>query len=256
MEKVTDIQKAGIWKRISAFLFDMILMSILTVLFALLFSGISDYSGKLQRHEEIRDEVAETYGPELTVTEEQYNALDKDAQEALYALSVEYNRLTELLLNLALLFITFAFLLAYLILELIIPLIFKNGQTLGKKIFGICLMRNDCVKVSGPLLFIRTVLGKFAVETMIPVYFAILVLFGQGNVLSVLLLVIVPIVNLILIIATKNNCPLHDLLAQTLVVDFASQRIFDTREALVAYKTAQHEMEVAALREENVFQKH
>jgi len=27
------------------------------------------------------------------------------------------------------------------------PLLFKNGQTLGKKIFGVALMRNDGVRI-------------------------------------------------------------------------------------------------------------
>ena len=45
-------------------------------------------------------------------------------------------------------------------------------------------------------------------------------------------------------IATKTNSSIHDLLSDTVVVDFACQQIFDTEEELIAYKQAQHEKEV------------
>ena len=49
------------------------------------------------------------------------------------------------------------------------------------------------------------------------------------------------------------NSFLHDLLAVTVVVDYASQKIFDTEEEMMAYVTAQHEAEVLSEYEENIF---
>jgi ABC-type uncharacterized transport system permease subunit len=45
---------------------------------------------------------------------------------------------------------------------------------------------------------------------------------------------------LILLIATRNNLSIHDILANTIAVDYASQRIFDSTEALVEYKKKLH----------------
>ena len=42
---VSDLQKASLWKRISAFLFDFILLGIVAVLFALALSAVTGYDG-------------------------------------------------------------------------------------------------------------------------------------------------------------------------------------------------------------------
>ena len=43
------------------------------------------------------------------------------------------------------------------------------------------------------------------------------------------------------LILTHTRSPIHDLVAKTVTVDFASQMIFDSEEALLAYKTKLHE---------------
>ena len=113
---------------------------------------------------------------------------------------------------------------------------FKNGQTLCKKIFGLCLMRTDGVKVNNMQLFARTVLGKFAIETMIPAYILILLYMGAADMFSLLLLASILIAQLIILAVTRNNSLIHDLLAGTVVVDYASQKIFTSTEDLIAYQ--------------------
>ena len=255
-----DIQKAGIWKRISAWLFDKILLAIAAVGVAALLSLAFDYDGHLNRYHEIRGQVEETYGISFEITEEEYKSYDAEKKARYDAAYEALNQNTEavkeysLLVNFALLIVTFSLLAGYLILEFTVPLFLKHGRTFGKKIFGLAVMKQNLVKVSGPVLFVRTVLGKYAVETMIPVYIVLMTLFGRGNILLVILLFLVPLVNLIMVIATKNNCFLHDLLAMTVVCDYQSQRIFDTPEEVTAFITAEHEAMVAKSREENVFQ--
>ena len=256
---MTDIQKGGIWKRASAWLFDKILLFILVVGIAALVSLIVDYDGNYNAYMEIRSSVEEEYGISFEITEEEFNGYDAEKQarynaayEALNA-NKEAVRLYSLITNLALLIVTFSFLAAYLILEFTIPLLLKNGMTLGKKIFGLGVMKQNGVKISGPVLFVRTILGKYAVEVMIPVFILIMTFFGRGNIFLIILLALIPIVNLILVIATRNNCFLHDLLAVTVVVDYGSQKIFDTEEEMMAYITEQHETEVSLEYEENIF---
>ena len=116
------------------------------------------------------------------------------------------------------------------------PLILGNGQTLGKKIFGIALIRQDGVKLNTMQLFARTLLGKFTIETMLPVYMLVMVFFNIMGLDGLMIIAGIWIAQLILLVVTRNNQLLHDLLAGTVVVDMASQRIFKTTDDLIAYQ--------------------
>ena len=83
--------------------------------------------------------------------------------------------------NLAIVMVVIGVLGANLILEFVVPLIIGNGQTLGKKIFSIGVMRYDGVRVSPLLMFVRTVLGKSTIETLIPLFLLFLLLVGSGG---------------------------------------------------------------------------
>ena len=133
---------------------------------------------------------------------------------------------------------------AFLLLEFLVPLLFGNGQTLGKKVFGIAVMREDGVKLSPVLLFARTILGKYTLETMIPVFILIMIYLNLMGMSGTLAIVGLLIAQLILIIVTKAHTPIHDKLAHTVAVDMASQMIFDTPEDLLAYKKRIHAQQV------------
>ena len=160
-----------------------------------------------------------------------YQALVKD-EEAMYS----YN----MVINLTLVISTLAILLGYLVLEFFIPVKLGNGQTLGKKIFGVAVMRTDGVMVTAPLLFIRTILGKFTIETMIPVLICIMIFFNTIGVVGTLILGLILLLQIILMISTHTNSCIHDLLAKTVAVDMHSQLIFETEEELIAYKNKVH----------------
>ena len=141
-----------------------------------------------------------------------------------------------MVVNLTLIIASLSILIGYLVLELLMPLWLGNGQTLGKKIFGIALMRNDGVKVTPFMMFVRTILGKYTLETMIPVLIVIMLLFQMVGITGTLILGLILLLQVILLIATKTNSTLHDLLACTVAVDMASQMIFDSPEALLEHK--------------------
>ena len=140
------------------------------------------------------------------------------------------------ILTMTLLILTFGILFAILIVEFFVPLIFKNGQTLGKKMFGICVMMDNGVRIRTMPLFIRTLLGKFTVETMIFVYGAVMLYFGQLNIFVLLLVIAIFLINFVLIIVNPKNLLIHDALSYTVVVDKTSQMIFNTEEELIKYK--------------------
>ena len=101
-------------------------------------------------------------------------------------------------------------------------------------------MREDGVKLSPLLLFARTVLGKYTVETMIPVLTVVMIFFGFMGLLGTVIIGALLLVELFMIAMTKCNTPIHDKLAHTVTVDMASQMIFDTPEALLEYKKKLH----------------
>ena len=171
---------------------------------------------------------------ELFMTDAQRQNYDA-AYEALIA-DEPAMRAYNMVISLSMVITSAGILLAMLIWEFFVPLWLGNGQTLGKKIFSLCLMRNDGVKLNNLQLFARTVLGKFAVETMIPVYILMMLFWGTAGLGGTLLLFALALAQLLCIAFSRTNSAIHDFLAGTVVVDITSQMIFRTTEDLIAYK--------------------
>lgn len=246
-----DLQKASISKRISAFLFDGILFLILVVGFAFLLSTCFGYD---KYNQTLRDAYAiyeSKYNIVFDISEEQYYSMSEEDlgnynnaytelindKEAMYA----YN----MVLNLTLLIATLSILFSLSVLEFIIPIRLGNGQTLGKKIFSIGVMHTDGIKITPILLFIRVFLGKFTLETMIPVLIIFMIFFNMTGFIGTIILGLILLLQFILIIVTRTNSLLHDILAKTVVIDMASQMIFDNAGELLAYKKKVHAEQVA-----------
>ena len=170
-----DFQKASSWKRISAKLCDFILTVMLVVGIAWLLSMAVGYDSHYSVMDDAKARYETEYGIDLGISSEEYAALSEaerekyDAANKAFGSDEEVLAAYSMLINLTLIIITFSILAAYLIFELFVPLIFGNGQTLGKKVFGIGVMREDGVKLFPLFLVVRTVLGKFTIEVMIPV---------------------------------------------------------------------------------------
>ena len=165
--------------------------------------------------------------------------LFRSAYEALAA-DPEAGYAYTMLLNLTLVITTGGIFFATLIWDFVIPLCFGNGQTLGKKIFGIGLMRQDGVRVTGKEMFARAILGKYTIETMVPVLIILMIVSGSIGIVGPIVIGLILLLNVITMIATRTNSPIHDLLASTVTVDIGSQMIFDSRADLIAYKEKVH----------------
>lgn len=261
-----ELRKIGIVKRASAWLLDAILLMVLTTGFMFLIGLICHYQEEADLFEQyftewddyrvgyIRDLAShygyacEEFGGEYVVTkdgepasiddviakllaskgEEEETAEAYQKYLALPPLEKQYRYVNSMLFMM----ISLGLLLSYFILEFIVPLFLKNGQTVGKKVFGICLVRPDCVRITSISLFARTVLGKFAIESMFPVLLVFLFFFAQLGLISVILLAAFLILEVVLFFATKNRTPIHDILAYTVAVDMQLQMIFDSEEEL------------------------
>ena len=239
---IFDLQKAGIWKRASAWLFDFILFTILAVGGAFLISLITGYERYGQDLETQYAAYEAEYGVSFRVSEEDYNAMDeagrKRYDEAYQALIADEAVLRNynMMLSLTLLMISLGILVSVLILEFLIPLKLGDGRTLGKRIFGLGVMRTNSVRVTTAALFIRAFLGKYTIEIMIPVLIFVMIYFNQIGVVGAAVLLLILLVQIGVMIATRTNSAIHDLLADTVVVDYASQMIFPDEEALLAAK--------------------
>ena len=243
---IFDIQKASLGKRISAYLFDVIIFAVLAVALAFGVSAITNFDAKYDDFMQHYDNYEEKYGISFDISAEEYDALSKEQKDLYDAAADEFSKDKDviaafsLIVSLTLVITSLGILFAYLILEFAIPLFFKNGQTLGKKIFGIALVRKDGVKVSPIALFVRTLLGKYTIETMIPVLMIIMLYFGSIGLLGIIIIAAVLITQIVFLIATRNNLAIHDALAATVVVDLSSQMIFETEEAMIEYKKNVH----------------
>lgn len=235
------IQKANLWKRISAFLFDIILTITLGVGISTAVSAAFDYSGHTAQLEARYAVYEQEYGVDFDITEENYEKLTEEekanfqaASEAL-AKDEESIRIYNLLFYMILAIISISAFLAILIWQFLIPLLFKNGQTLGKKIFGTAVIRTNGVKATNPVLFIRAMVGSFAIETMFPALMLVMLTFGAIGGVGAITLILFLILQLGVIIGTKTNSAIHDLLCDTVVVDLATQLVFENEEERIAY---------------------
>lgn len=149
------------------------------------------------------------------------------------------NRQYQYVYTMLFMMVSVGLLLSFFCLEFIVPLIFKNGQTVGKKVFSICLVRPNCVRITPLALFARMLFGKFAVETMFPILLAFLFFFGGGGLITLILFVAIILLNVILFFATKNRTPIHDILAYTVAADMKLQMIFQSDEELNEKKASQ-----------------
>lgn len=241
-----DLQKASIWKRIAAWIFDLILLCVLATGVAFLLSGLSGYDDFSQKLEDSYAAYETQYGTTFQISLDQYEAMTEEeksvydqAYQALIA-DEEVVQIYNMVLNLSLLITTLGIFLAILILEFIVPLLLKNGQTVGKKIFAIGLVRTDSVQMNTMQLFVRTVLGKFTIETMIPVYIVLMLFWGTVNLFGLVVLFALLLGQLICIGVTKTNSAIHDLLAGTVAVDLPSQKVFRSTQDLIAYTKRVH----------------
>jgi uncharacterized RDD family membrane protein YckC len=245
-----DLQKADFWKRISAFMFDAMMIILAAVGIAAIMSLFMDYEVHFNTIEAVEAEYSAKYGINTELSVEEYEQLSAEEKAKFDQADAEFGKDERILVayntlfNLTLLTVTFSLLIAFVGLEFVVPIFLKNGRTLGKKIFGLAVMRTNGVKLDGQAHFIRSIIGKYTMETMVPVYVILMIVFGGLGPIGTLLLIAFVIFEIVMLAVTRTRSSIHDLVSDTVVVDMASQMIFESQEALMEYKTRLHEEEV------------
>lgn len=216
------LQKAPFFKRLFALMFDWIFIVILIFTCVIPMSFLLKVSEYSEKFDQYYSEYEKKYGVDFDLTEEQFGAMTEEElklyKEAYNALTSdeEANKAQDVLYKRIVGSIELSFLAAYLVMDVLFPLMLKNGQTLGKRIFNLAVVRTNGEPASMLTILSRTAIGKFTVETAIPILFVSSLLMTSLNLLGLLYVVAILIANIVLLI--KKNKVLHDLLADTMVV--------------------------------------
>jgi len=246
-----DIRLASMWKRVSALLLDLILLAIVATGVGYVVSRIVSFDKRAEELQTCIDNYTEYYEKQFNISfdisEEDYEKLT-DEEKAVYteaqtqlsqaleaddAAQAAYRRV----MTLTVLIVSIGIFFAFLLLEFAVPLLFRDGRTVGKFVFSLCIVRENSVRATPLQLFIRAILGKYAIETMIPVYIILMMFFGTITSLVALIFIgIILILQIVLMGVTKYNQALHDMLAGTVCADRESQKIFESVDALAEYK--------------------
>ncbi len=236
------IQKANFWKRISAYMLDVVLTFVLSLAIMIGINSLLKIDNYLDKIDAYRIQYAQEVGVDLEISKEEYNKLSKDDQAA-YEEKVklvnekmskdkEVVKLNAQTMSLLLLSVSLSMFFSILLLYFFLPLLLKQGRTLGKKLFGLAVIRSNCVKISPVVLFIRSMIGLFAIETIFPFF---LITIGK---LGVIVFVLFMAMQIFVMIRSDTNSCVHDLLTDTVVVDMASQTIYDSNEDLLKAQKA------------------
>lgn len=252
---IYDIQKASMWRRLSSFLLDIILIAVLATGFALFVAWVTNYDKYQEKLSDYYLQYEEEYGLKVSMKKTDYDELSEEDQNRYLQMVEDMNNNQDLLycynmtINLMLVIISGGVFLSVLILEFFVPLIFKNGQTIGKKVFSTGVIKINGVKTSKIQLFVRAILGKYAIEIMLPILLIILLLAGTIGYIGMILLVGLVIFQLMLVSMSKNHQAIHDVLAYTVVVDLQTQMIFDNEDELLEYKKQNHLIEIKSTKD-------
>lgn len=266
MDSVFELRQAKISKRIAAFVMDMIMFFIIFAgaLFAfenfsvdynenrivyeekclehnLSFETINENGEKYVKTWTIQDYLESSYASSSCKVSNSSNltSVSSECQEEFNKFFLKNNenfskdevalKAFNNVLNYRISFYAISTLVGLIIVNLVFPLIFKNGQTLGKKIMHLGLVSKKGIKVSKLNVIGRFLLGIFAVEVMpLMMYFAASNVFGMTAIIGVL----VTVVNFCLIVFTKNHTMIHDYIGGTIVIDLDTTVIFNTLEEM------------------------
>ena len=244
-----DLQKASMWKRASAWLFDLIVFATVITIVVIPLSILLKYDEKVDTVDKIEEKYRDMLimdGLDPDISSSDFDALPKEVQDRYReiddlrakdeGLGIGYAIITNIIT--ALVFVSIF--ITYMILEFVLPMCLKNGQTIGKKIFGIGVVHSNCVRFGGQSCFIRAMIGKCAIETMVPVFLVMMILFGNLGLTGAIVLILLAILQIYAICSSKTRSAIHDLISDAVVVDLASQMIFEDHDQLMAYKNKVH----------------
>lgn len=204
-----------VYRRISAFLIDVFLVTFVSTIF----SSISYVNPFIENYKVAYDEYREIYKSEsesVLTNPTIKNVVDYSNKMSKQIYKIDYSMLFNNIYYLVFSFLYFV-LFAY----------FTNGQTLGKKLFKLRVVRQDGEKVKLSNLMLRTFLSGSSIfmgVNIIVVIQLLLLLISQNQVyfyailFSSMISYVIEIIGLVLLFS-KEHRSLDDIIASTKVID-------------------------------------
>lgn len=226
-------RNASLVKRAASFLLDVILLMIAFVGFLFLFSAVFNYDEINNALDKIYLDYGVMIPNESTEGYKFCNIEEESCLQAMQLLDKEptFQQLFIQRQRILIIMPVLSILLALLIFSFIIPLILKNGQTIGKKLFQIGYVSKSEVRIRPIQLFIKFLFGEFIINGVMCILGLYYIFWGNGFV-GIFLIFAVLIGNVVCFGLTKNKTFLADGLANMFPIDMQEQMLFDTIEEL------------------------
>ncbi len=216
-------------KRSFAAAIDLLLIAILTVFLAMPMSRITGFRSARDEVNEVSARIKEESGISADLTPQEYQSLTDEQIEKYEALWIEYLnheqnvRTYNRMVIGSYLTILGSILVAVIVFELAIPLVLGDGQTLGKKLMGLAVIKMDGEAVDAIGIIARALLGKFLVEIALPVFSFLSIYNGMSGSMNTVLIIGLFLVQAACMGFTKERRLIHDFLSGTRVVALDSE---------------------------------
>lgn len=175
--------------------------------------GVEKDPSNLDQHEETSSFIQRQYKYALQIDFLNIDYIDKMGVKYLFYCTLE---------------VVLAAVVSSFVVYIVLPLILKNGQTVGKKVNGLGLASIDGYKINNKQLIMRFI-------PLLVVILAFLIPIGIDPVMLYLVPIIVFLVSFAIFMASPKRCSLHDFCARTIVVDLKSSILFENEIEEEAY---------------------
>lgn len=217
--------KANLTKRAIAWLLDTILLVLVSVSLYSIVLEVTDYDDYAVQLENYYAQYEQMYDTSFDISEEEFYEMtnqEMENYEAAYnALMADENAMAlySKMIWMMLAMLGISSLLGYAALEFVIPMLLGRGQTVGKKIFSLSVVKVDGEDLGAVGLLLRTFVGKFLIETMFPVMMVVLMMFGFVGLVGPVLVLVLVVLEIVVMVRTESNSMVHDLLANSVTVE-------------------------------------
>lgn len=221
---------ASLKKRMAVAALDLVLALLLTALLACAFGALFGYARTVAQIDRVTTDFEIANRINLSITEEVYQSLP-EAERTRYDLMIDalrhdpamidaYTDLVGATVGIAAL----SFLVAYLALEILIPLCNKHRATVGGLLLGMTLAQADLSPVRTSTLLGRVLIGKYLMETLLPVIVLIITALEViPGLAGILILLVFAAVQIWAVAATAQHVPVHGLISGTVTANAAKQ---------------------------------
>jgi len=216
-------------KRAFAGAIDVLLIAILTVFIAMPMSKLTGFESARADVGAVSARIKEESGISADLTPQEYQNLTDEQIQKYEAGWIEYFNEEENIRTYnrmvvgSYLTVLGSILVAVLILELAIPLFLGDGQTLGKKMMGLVVIRMSGEQVDTLGIIARALLGKYLVEIAVPVFTVLAIYNGNSSGRSSFMIVGLFLAQAACMGLTRERRLIHDFLSGTRVVAAESE---------------------------------